>query len=394
MHLLDNPIRSETLLEKTFDIEHRFYASSSEPMSAAALIALARDNGDEDLIDLYHNHSLGYAENGGSLDVREAVATLYDERIGAEHVVIFPGAQTGMTLAALAMLHPGDHTIVITPSYQSMEDSAKYAGSTITRVALTPANLWQVKVSDIEAAITDSTKYLVFNDPHNPSGALMSAETKQEIVALCEQHGIRILSDEVYRLLELNADDRSASIAEMTPKGLALGTMAKPFGCGGAGIGWVVCQDLEVIQKLRRSQHMFAVCCSRAGEIQAMMALRVKDVILERNLAIIRENLALLAVFFKEYTHLFEWIPPQASGTGFVKFKGPFSAEVLAQALLKEGILVFPASIFDCDSSLEQYFRIGFSRRTMPAALEAFKRYVNTNSQAWQSVNHEIARVQ
>ncbi|MBT7582784.1 MAG: hypothetical protein HN572_07460, partial [Kordiimonadaceae bacterium] len=69
MHLLDSPIRSDELLVETFDIKHRFYASSAEPMEHKELIAIARENGDDDLIDLYNDHSLGYAENGGSPDL-------------------------------------------------------------------------------------------------------------------------------------------------------------------------------------------------------------------------------------------------------------------------------------------------------------------------------------
>ena len=385
MHLLDNPIRSEQLLEKTVAIKHRFYASSSEPLDNQELLDWTVANGDQELVDRFHTHSLGYAENGGSHDIRAEIATLYDQRISADNIVVFPGAQTGMTLTTLALLHPSDHAIVVTPSYQSLEEGIKYAGADVSRVGLTPENDWQVDVNAVAAAIKPNTQYLVFNDPHNPSGALMTAEIKTTLVQLAEEHGLHIFSDEVYRLLELNPDDRSASIAEMTPCGLALGTMAKPWGAGGCCIGWIACQDAEVIDKLRKAQHMFAVCVSRAGEIQAQMVIRSSAKIIARNMAIIHENLALLDDFFAANADLFEWHRPQASGTGFVKFKGPLSADELAEQLLDVGILVFPASIFDCDDSQQQYFRIGFSRRTMPAALEAFKKFIDSRRTRWLS---------
>ena len=50
------------------------------------------------------------------------------------NIVVFPGAQTGMTITTQALLHPGDHAIVVTPSYQSLEEGLKYAGSEFTRV--------------------------------------------------------------------------------------------------------------------------------------------------------------------------------------------------------------------------------------------------------------------
>ncbi len=383
MHLLDNPIRSEELLVKTVDIKHRFYASSSEPLTHRELIELATENGDHDLIDLYNDHSLGYAENGGCLDLRQELANLYEPLIGAENIVVFTGAQTGMTITTLAMIHPGDHAIIVTPSYQSLEEGVRLAGGDVTRVELTPENNWQIDVAQIEAAIQDNTRYIVFNDPHNPSGSLLSEKTKKELVSLAEKNDILIFSDEVYRLLELNPAERSQSIAEMSKNGLVLGTMAKPFGAGGMCIGWVACQDKDIIDDLLKAQHLFSVSLSRAGEIQAMMALRVKDRIVEKNMKIIKENLALLDDFFNHNNDLFEWMEPQAGGTGFVKFKGPLSSDELAAQLLEEGILVFPSSVFDCGENLKQYFRIGFSRRTMPAALNAFSEYVEKNRSAW-----------
>lgn len=383
MHLLENPIRSDQLLEKTFDIEHRFYASSAEPLTLKELTEFTRQNGDQHLIDLYNDHSLGYAENTGSEDLRQEIATLYDNSISAENIVVFPGAQTGMTLTTQALLHQGDHAIIVTPSYQSLEEGVRYAGGTVTRISLKPEEKWQVNVAAVEAAIQDNTKYLVFNDPHNPSGSLMSADIKNQLVARAEKHGIWVFSDEVYRLLELNPNDRSSSIAEMTDKGIALGTMAKPWGAGGACIGWVACQDLTIIEKLHRAQHLFSVCFSRAGEIQAMMVIRASDKIIERNMSIIRKNLELLDGFFADYGDLFEWVKPQAGGTGFVKFKGALSADELGAELLEQGILVFPPYIFDCDAQLNQHFRIGFSRRTMPAALDAFKEFIDERRAQW-----------
>lgn len=384
MHLLQNPIRSDELLVDTLDIKHRFYASSSEPLTHKELINFAINNGDHHLVELYNDHSLGYAENGGSIDLRTEIAKLYGQNISAENIVVFPGAQTGMTVTAQALLQKGDHAIIITPSYQSLEEGIRYAGCDITRIALSPTNGWQLNLDAVEAALQANTKYIVLNDPHNPSGALMSGESKLKLTALAQKHNILIFSDEVYRLLELDANDRSASLAEISNQGIALNTMAKPWGAGGMCIGWVICQDLDIIEKLLKAQHMYGVCFSRAGEIQAMMALRASGDIIGRNMKIIKENLMLLDDFFEEYTDLFEWVRPRAGGTGFVKFKGPLSGDELGAQLLKVGILVFPPYIFDCEAELKQYFRIGFSRRTMPAALTAFKEFVDARKSKWK----------
>ena len=385
MHLLESPIRSEELLGKTINIKYRFYASSSEPLQLKELLVMADQNNDHQLIEAYHNHSLGYANSGGSLDLRQQIATLYGDNISASNIVVFPGAQTGMTLSAQALLHKGDHAIVITPSYQSLEESAKLAGCEISRVSLSPDANWQLDIADVEATIQKNTRYITLNDPHNPSGALLDYDTKLALIGLAEKYDLLIFSDEVYRLLELNPSERSPSMAELSDRAIALSTMSKPWGAGGTGIGWVVCQDSIIYSQLLQAQHIYAVCFSRAGEIQAMMALRCSTEIINKNLAIIARNLALLKQYFDLNSDLFDWIAPRAGGTGFVRFKGPITANQLAEQLLENEILVFPSSIFDCDENLGQYFRIGFSRTTMPAALEAFKRYVQNQRSVWQT---------
>lgn len=383
MHLLKNSIRSEVLLAKTVNIKHRFYASSSEPLSHKELIAAAERNGDHSLIAAYNDHSLGYADNGGSRDLREQIAQLYGPNIIADNIVVFPGAQTGMTLTAQALLDNGDHAIIVSPSYQSLEEGAMLAGCEITRVALSPNDDWQLNIQAVAAAIQPNTKYIALNDPHNPSGALMSYASKQALIALAEKQDILIFSDEVYRLLELDVSERSPSMADLSNNAIALSTMSKPWGAGGTGIGWVVCQDKAICDKLIKAQHIYAVCFSRAGEIQAMMAIRSKDEIISSNMNIIKYNLDLLDEYFGANQELFEWVRPKAGGTGFVKFKGPITANELADQLLQHEILVFPPAIFDCDESLNQYFRIGFSRTTMPAALQAFKLFVDEKQNLW-----------
>ena len=385
MHLLTNPIRSEELLAETVDIKHRFYASSSEPLTSLSLLWATLKRGDFGLLRKYFDHSLGYAETGGGLDLRREIAKLYGPSISADNIVVFPGAQTGMTLTALALLNKGDHCIVVTPSYQSLEESAKFAGCDITRVALSPNNGWELDMDAVEAAIVPGrTKYIALNDPHNPSGHVMRADTQKGLMALGEKHDIHILSDEVYRLLELDPErDRLPSSAELSHKAIALNTMSKPWGAGGMGIGWVACQDVAVKEKLLKAQHIFAVCFSRAGEIQTMMALRASDAIIGKNMAIIKDNLKLLDQYFADNDDVFEWVRPIAGGTGFVKFNGPMTSNALAQELKEQEILVFPSSIFDCDDDLKQYFRIGFSRRTMPAALKAFALFVDQRRAQW-----------
>ena len=77
-----------------------------------------------------------------------------------------------------------------------------HAGSQVTKIRLRAANNWQIDLDEVRQAIRENTRYIVINEPYNPAGTLMSQKLQQELIAVAGQHGITILSDEVYRLLE------------------------------------------------------------------------------------------------------------------------------------------------------------------------------------------------
>jgi len=387
MKLLGEDIRSEELLAEAKGIPYPFYASSAEPLTYEYLMKIAARRRYHKLREKFNTGTLGYAGSHGSEDLRKEIAKLYGPTIGFDNIVIFPGAQTGMTSTALALLAKKDHSIIITPSYQSLEYGPKFAGSDFTRVVLSPDNGWVLDIKVLERAIQINTKYIVINEPQNPSGSLMAKDTQKKLVELAEKHHIYIFSDEVYRFLEHNPADRLPSIADLYVQGIALGTMSKAWGAGGMCVGWVVCQNTAVIKKLHRAQYPFTVSVSRTAEIEAMIALRARKEIVAKNIKIIKKNLCLLDAFFAENKDLFEWRRPVAGCTAFVEFKGPMSGDAFAKALLNHGILVFPPYIFDCsDGTLGQYFRIGYSRTNMPVALEAFKKFIEAHRAQWHCI--------
>ena len=115
------------------------------------------------------------------------------------------------------------------------------------------------------------------------------------------------------------------------------------------------------------------------------MTLRASDIILERNLAIIKKNMQLLREFMANYSNLFEWVEPKAGAVAFVKFKGPLSTTELGQKMAEAGISMKPAYCFTPGPITQEndLFRIGFGESAMPDALEALKQFVVKHRQSW-----------
>ena len=358
--------------------------SFAEPLSNAELIAFAKARGDDGLVEQYYNHSLEYTPNGGSLDLREEIAALYGPEISAENIITFPGGQVALQTAAYALLDEHSHSIVFTPGYQSVQAAPLHAGSAITKIPLSPENGWQIDVADVEAAIQPNTKLIVINQPYNPAGTLISAEVQQELKALADTHGIYLLSDEVYRLLEHDAADRLPAMADLYGKGISAGAFSKPWGGCGITIGWLALKDDALKQKIIDIQYFGTACPSRASELQAIMALRASDEILDKNLKIIRHNLSLLDAFIADYDDLFSWVRPKAGAVAFVEFKGPLSSDELGSQLADAGISIKPAYVFSDDGLCPDYFRVGYGEAKMPEALNALRAFVEGNKEKWR----------
>lgn len=357
-----------------------------DPLTNAELIKHSLARGDDELVEDFHEHSLVYTPYGGSLDLQQAIAQLYGDNITAENIVVFPGGQVALQTAAIALLDKDSHSIVFSPSYQSVLCAPAHAGSQVTEVPLYPEDNWQIDLKAVKAAIQTNTKYMVINEPYNPAGTLMSPMLQQQLKEIAEKNGIYLLSDEVYRLLEHEAKDRLPAMADIYSKGLSVGTFSKPWGGCGITIGWLALQDLALKQKLIDTQYFGTACPGRACEIQAIMTLRASDIILDQKLKIIKQNLILLDQFFEDYSDLFEWVRPTAGAIGFVKFKGPLTADELGQQLAESGISIKPAYVFTGDStSYEDYFRIGFGEVVMPKALKAVIDFVEVNKEVWRS---------
>jgi len=359
--------------------------SFAQPLTSEELIEYTIERGDSELIDMYQKHDLGYTPNGGSLDLREEIAKFYGPAISAENIVVFTGGQVALQTVAIALSDKDAHAIVFAPGYQSVQAAPTHAGSSITTITLVPNAGWQIDIEAVKAAIQPSTKYIVINEPFNPAGTLMRQEVQKSLVEMARENGIYIVSDEVYRLLEHDEHDRLPAIADHYSKGISICTLSKPWGGCGITVGWIALQDLELKQRVIDAQYFGTACPSRVSEIQAIMTLRASDLILKKNIAIIRQNLTLLDAFFEDYSDLFEWVRPKAGAIGFVKFKGPLASEELGERLAEVGVSIKPAYVFAKDASeFSQYFRIGFGERIFPKALEGLINFVQEHKEDWR----------
>lgn len=366
--------RLETHFAKwEFKARHHMTASDAESMSLPELLAMASPEDREG----FENMWLGYTETYGAPDLRAAIAATYKAQT-ADNILCFAGASEGIFAANTVLLDADSHAIVVTPNYQSHE-SLPLAICEATGVPLDPHDNWSLDIDRVREAIRPNTRLLTINFPHNPTGAILPRDRYDALITLCRQHGIWILHDEIFNGLGPSDADHLPFIADVYERGLSLGVMSKSYGLPGLRVGWIACQDRDVLSRMERIKHYLSICNSGPSERLALIALKNRAKILARNCAIVDENLPKWDAFFARHPDLFEWQRPDGACMGFPRYLGADGVEAFAQKLVEEaGVLLLPSTIYrsDLGPTPTDRFRLGFGRRGLDEGLAAMEAHL------------------
>lgn len=361
-----------------FTAAHHMTASDLESMSVQDLLALATPEQRAAFSTLW----LGYTETWGAPALRAEIARSYDT-IAPQDVLCLAGAGEGLYAVARVLLAPGDHVIVPTPNYQSAE-TVPLSVCAVTGVPLRRAHggagaEWRLDIDEVKAALRPETRLLSLNFPHNPTGMLMPRDDLEALIALCRARGIHILSDEVYRGVELNPADRMPQIADLYERGISLNVMSKAYGLPGLRVGWIATRDAALLQRVERYKHYLSICNAAASEHLALIALQAGAAILARNRALLLENVVLLEALFADFPGLVEWQRPQGGCVAYPRYIGPGDGETFCRRLIEEsGVLLLPASVYasELGETPAGHFRIGLGRdKVVKDGLAAMRRH-------------------
>ena len=359
------PFRIERYYAR-YEFSTRYMLSSSdcESRTIGELLELEPD-AHARLLDCW----CGYTESPGAPELRQAIAGLY-ERIEPDEVIVTSCAEEGIFLLNHALLQAGDHAIVETPCYESALELARSTGADVSQWSRRYEDDWAHDIDALEQALRPDTRLIYVNQPHNPTGTLMSRATFERVSELARAQGIVLFSDEVYRELEHDARARLPAACDLDERAVSLGSISKSYGLPGLRIGWLVTRDAALRTALLRLKDYTTICSSAPSELLTALALRNRDVLLRRNLSIVEGNLPLIDDFFARHAETFEWVRPTASPIGFPRIHGVGDPDAFCTSLAASaGVLLLPGSVYDHPG----HVRIGFGRASLPSALALFE---------------------
>ncbi|MGH6934312.1 MAG: aminotransferase class I/II-fold pyridoxal phosphate-dependent enzyme, partial [Dongiaceae bacterium] len=299
-----------------FNAKYNMTGSDAENMRQNELLALATP---EELA-AFNSVSLGYTETFGSPLLREEIARTY-ETVTPKNLLCFAGAEEAIYVAMRVLLDAEDHAIVITPNYQAAE-TVPLGICEVTGVPLDIDRGWDLDVDRLRSAVRPNTKLISINFPNNPTGKIIPRGTLDAIIEICRKQGIWLFSDEVYRLIERDPAIRLPQAVDFYERAISLNVMSKAYGLPGLRIGWLACEDRDLLSRFERYKHYLSICNSAPSEVLARIALKAREQILEKNRKIVRRNIAALSGFFAEFPDLFDWHEPDGGCVGFIRYKG------------------------------------------------------------------------
>jgi aspartate/methionine/tyrosine aminotransferase len=320
-------------------------------------------------------HWCGYTESAGAPWLREVIAGIY-KGIKSEHVLVLSAAEEGIFVLYHALVGPGDHVIVETPCFESGLEVARSTGAEVSEWRRRFEDGWAHDLGALEKLILPNTKIIYINTPHNPTGLLMPADIFKQVIALAASRGIVVFSDEVYRELEHEPSQRLPAACEAYERGVSLGSMSKTYGLPGLRLGWLATRNADVLRRCLEFKYYTTICSSAPSEFLAALALRHRGTLVQRNLEIVRRNLALLDAFIQRCADLVEWVRPNASPIGFVRFKPERDVFTFCEDVVRDsGVMLLPGSVYD----QPRHIRFGYGRKNMPEALANFEAYLDSH---------------
>lgn len=186
-----------------------------------------------------------YSNGRGEPAMAQAIAQKYATRTGRAitpaNVLCLPGTQAALAVTMMSLVETGDAVMVPDPYYATYEGVVRGTGANFVPVPMSAENGFHLTAEQLEAALVPNAKALLLNTPHNPTGAVLDAQSIAEIGAVCRKHGLWIIADEVYEQLIYEGEFASPldndDLADIT---VAVSSISKSHAAPGFRSGWCV----------------------------------------------------------------------------------------------------------------------------------------------------------
>ncbi|MFJ9088981.1 pyridoxal phosphate-dependent aminotransferase [Streptomyces sp. NPDC102340] len=229
-------------------------------------------------------HGNQYPPGPGIPELRTAIAAHQQRRYGMEfdpdrEVLVTAGATEAIAASLLALVEPGDEVIAFEPYYDSYAASIALAGGTRVPVTLRPhEGSFRLDLDELRDAVTDRTRLLLINTPHNPTGTVLSRAELTAIAELAVERDLLVVTDEVYEHLTYGDAEHIplATLPGMRERTVTIGSAGKTFSFTGWKVGWVTSTP-ELVTAVRSAKQFLTYVSAGPFQYAVAEALALPD---------------------------------------------------------------------------------------------------------------------
>lgn len=223
-----------------------------------------------------------YPPGPGVPELRSAIADHQRDRYGIDldpdtEVLVTAGATEAIAAALLALVEPGDEVVALEPYYDSYAACVAMAGGTRVPVTLRPHDgSYVLDLDELRAAVTDRTRLILLNTPHNPTGTVLTRAELTAVAELAVERDLLVVTDEVYEHLVFDDAEHLpiASLPGMRERTVTIGSAGKTFSFTGWKVGWVTASP-ELTTAVRSAKQFLTYVSSGPFQYAIAEALRL-----------------------------------------------------------------------------------------------------------------------
>ncbi|MEW6535476.1 MAG: pyridoxal phosphate-dependent aminotransferase [Candidatus Auribacterota bacterium] len=289
-----------------------------------------------------------YTLTQGIPELREKVRQRLKEKksFTAEEVMITSGVSGGIFLSFMALLDPGDEIIVPDPYFVMYKHLSRLLGAVPKYLDLD--DQFQIDTDRLKSMITPKTKAILLNSPSNPTGVITKREVLREIAKIAGEHGLLIISDEIYD--GFYYDTEYVSIGEFYPNTIILGGFSKEYAMTGWRVGYAA-GPAEVLREMIKLQQYTFVCAPSFAQYAAVDALDFDTSIYRKNYTKKRD------IIYNGLKDSFDVVKPDGAFYIFPKAPGG-SGTAFSTKAIEKNVLIIPGNVF---SEKDTHIRIAFT---------------------------------
>jgi aminotransferase len=219
-----------------------------------------------------------YTTSAGTVELREAICARlledYGMKIDPGHILVTAGAAEAIFICLMSVLNPGDEVLVPEPMYVYYPGYASFGGARCVPTPLQEEKQFLLKADTLEKFITEKTKVLILNSPHNPTGQVFAQEDLEPIARLAQRRKILVVSDDIYNGMLYDGVEHFpiARVPGMKERTFIISSFSKTYAMDGWRIGYLIAPEEVITQALKLHQHIVS-CPNTFVQVGAQAAL-------------------------------------------------------------------------------------------------------------------------